>query len=950
MQGSAGPRLLERDALIEALAGSIDDAAAGQGSLTLVVGEAGIGKTSLLDVAAGTATRRRLQVLRGRGAELERSHPYGLLRQALDRLVLSIPVDRRGALFSGAAAPAAAIVLGGSTGELSAAEPGAVPRAFYWLLAELASERPVALVLDDLHWSDVPTLELLDYLARRLDDLSIVVLAAARPAESATPCALLPRLTAATGVRELRPQPLSEVAVGEAVAERFADDPDPAFVAACHVATGGNPFLLSELLIELNAQSLAPSAAEAGRVGSISAPGIVHSVLLRLGRMPSGAVALARAAAVLGDGTPLALGASLAGLDERDAASHAKTLSAVGVLAADERLRFTHPLIRAAVYDDVGFARDGMHRAAATMLVHAGAPAEQVASHAVAAPGVLLPELRQPVQEAAAAALERGAPEIACALLRRMLDGLNPGEERADVQLALGRATLAAGDAAGATAVLREAVERFADPRAAATAALVLGRATMMTGDLHGAVELLDAARNRWTQDADELSLALEVEAIGALRFGLDTRGHLSERLRRLAPEVEGSGPDQRRFSAHMSFEMMVDAADRDQVLDVARRAFGDGALLREEGPGSPLVYMPVWALTYSDAFGDADRYLEMILDASRRLGSQVGFSVASALQATSAFRRGDLLTAEAAARAAMEREGAAPLDQPLAIGVLLETLVEQGRIDEAITELEPSGGLASDLPEFPLFTPLVYARGRLRAAAGDSPGGLADLLETGRRAVSFGSRNPFIAWRTAAAPLLEAAGRRDESVELAEEEVERARAFGAPRALGMALRGRALLERGAGQEVGLLEAVAVLERSDAKLELARALVDLGAAQRRTRQRAVSREQLGRGRELAERCRARALVERATTELLAAGARPRRIMRSGADALTASERRVAQMAAGGLTNRAIAQSLFVTVKTVETHLSRVYQKLDIGSRGELAAAIDGADDIDRRGR
>ena len=130
-----------------------------------------------------------------------------------------------------------------------------------------------------------------------------------------------------------------------------------------------------------------------------------------------------------------------------------------------------------------------------------------------------------------------------------------------------------------------------------------------------------------------------------------------------------------------------------------------------------------------------------------------------------------------------------------------------------------------------------------------------------------------------------------------------------------------------------------MLEGSPARLEQARALADLGAALRRAGRRVDAREPLRAALELAHACGATALEETARTELVASGAKPRRQALSGAESLTPSERRVATMAAEGLTNRDIAQSLFVTPKTVEVHLSSAYRKLGIGSRTQLAAAL-----------
>jgi DNA-binding CsgD family transcriptional regulator len=179
----------------------------------------------------------------------------------------------------------------------------------------------------------------------------------------------------------------------------------------------------------------------------------------------------------------------------------------------------------------------------------------------------------------------------------------------------------------------------------------------------------------------------------------------------------------------------------------------------------------------------------------------------------------------------------------------------------------------------------------------------------------------------------------RERARGLAQEELALARRWGAPRAVGISLRTLGLVEaRDAGLTL-LTESVRVLEHSGAQLEHARSLIELGAATRRAGSRSAAREPLHAGMELAHRCGAHPLVERARHELVASGARPRRIMRSGVDALTPSELRVASLAADGLSNREIAQALFVTLRTVEVHLTHAYQKLDISSRGQLPAAL-----------
>ncbi len=243
----------------------------------------------------------------------------------------------------------------------------------------------------------------------------------------------------------------------------------------------------------------------------------------------------------------------------------------------------------------------------------------------------------------------------------------------------------------------------------------------------------------------------------------------------------------------------------------------------------------------------------------------------------------------------------------------------------------------SEDLP----YSQALHARGWLRAVLDDLEGGLAELEACGARELEWGVGTPqIIAWRSSAAEVCLWLGRLDRARSLAAEELELARAIGAPRAIGVALRACALAETGARRLELLREAVTVLETSQGALELARCRIDLGAALVRTGRREDARGPLRAGQEGAVAAGATPLVERAHSELLATGARPRRAAAAGRDGLTPSELRVTEMAASGQTNREIAQALFVTEKTVETHLGRAFMKLGVRSRKQLAQALD----------
>jgi DNA-binding CsgD family transcriptional regulator len=237
-------------------------------------------------------------------------------------------------------------------------------------------------------------------------------------------------------------------------------------------------------------------------------------------------------------------------------------------------------------------------------------------------------------------------------------------------------------------------------------------------------------------------------------------------------------------------------------------------------------------------------------------------------------------------------------------------------------------------------------ARARLRLAQGRPGDALTDFQACAAMFSSdvWGTEMRDVGYlhaRAGAAHALLRLGERERARELAEAEVADVRAFGAPRALGVALRSLGLIVGGTRGLELLGESVARLRDSPAMLERAHSLTELGAALRRAGRRAAAREPLGEALEVAIRCGARPLALRAREELTATGARPRREWRTGVEALTPSELRVVRLAADGRSNREIAHELYVTLKTIEGHLSRAYTKLGIDGRAQLARVLDG---------
>jgi DNA-binding CsgD family transcriptional regulator len=307
-------------------------------------------------------------------------------------------------------------------------------------------------------------------------------------------------------------------------------------------------------------------------------------------------------------------------------------------------------------------------------------------------------------------------------------------------------------------------------------------------------------------------------------------------------------------------------------------------------------------------------------------------------------FDSGALADAEAGWRWALERaEGVRRIH---AVSELVRVLIERDALDDAEHELDQFGqSLASDSVE---VARLVLARGLLRVAQGRLPEGLDDFLDVGLRCARLGlSGFSGVPWRAEAALIHSALGNTAEASRLADEQLELARAFGRPRAIGIALRAQGMVSDGQRQVALLSESVEVLERSQSPLELARARSDYGAALRRAGRRIQARAELERSLDLAHRLGARRIANQARVELIAAGAKPRRDAITGRDALTAGELRVARLAAEGLTNREVAQALFITTRTAKVHLNRAYRKLEITRRDQLARALSGLLDDSR---
>ncbi len=935
--GPGGPfplQLLDRGAELAAIATAIESACAGSGSALLVEGVAGIGKTRLLTHACEQAAQAGMTVLAARAAEFEDGYAWGVVRQLFEAEIRTGGGQR----LADDAVALAALAL------TRDAPPGdedsfAVLHGLYWLTADIAQQAPLLLAVDDLHWADQPSQRFVAHLTHRLEGLAVLLVLTVREPRSGTAQqkSLIAGLAAEASVIALRPAALGATACAELVRGTLGAGPSPAFQDACRELTGGNPLLLRGLLASLAAEGVKGTDAEVAHLRRLTPGSVSRSVLLQLGRMPAAALAAARAVAVLGTAATAERAGRLAGLDGDASAEAIGALMAERLIEGERALRFVHPLVRSAVYQDLAPpVRQRWHKRAARILDAEDAAAAEVTVHLLAAAATGDAWVVDRLRQAAADARSRGAPDVAIHCLERALAEPPAASVRGDVLFELGSAQTFHAPAVAAEH-LAEALARSAGWPRRGEIALALSQAIGLCGRFAEAAELLQGTIKAAGDDHSPIAVSLQAALLNVARWDLDTRPVMRPILERLQARAEAGEDLDPQLHANLAIEFGAAGLDRERAIRHARAAVR--ATPRLMSLTSTALPEAVTVLLFADRSGEAADGAQTWL----RLAQQRGWPLASAIAASAAsliaLYDGDVQQALAYGQQAMT--GGGDWISMMATAFMIPALIERGAIEQA-RALLAAGNLNGRLgPTWP-YNVVRHARGCLLAAVGDHAAAVKELLEAGELAEVWGVRNPMLMpWRSDAALSLIALGDCREASRLCAEEIELARRWGASRGLGIALRAAGVAE-GADRGIELLtEAVSVLRRSPARLELARALIDLGAAHRRAGSRARAREVLREGLDLAHALGGLALANRARRELVVAGGRPRRDATRGRDALTPSELRVAQLAAGGQTNRQIAQALFVTQRTVENHLTSTYAKLGISCRPELPAALAG---------
>jgi DNA-binding CsgD family transcriptional regulator len=882
----------------------------------LIEGAAGVGKTALLAETAREAQACGKRVLRARGAQVESSLPFGVVRQLFLPVMEGLGVAERDKAFAGAAGLARSVL--GVEGRV---EPFAAMHGLYWLCAHLAEREPLLLQVDDAHWADESSLAWLAHIGGRLEGIAVVIQVATRAHEgSALPPSALAQLAAQSGTEVLPLSPLSTESTAALVREALGGEVSDSVCLACHSATGGNAFYLRELLSVAAEESLTQADDAGERIAGLVPDRVRRAVLLRLGRQGEAAVSLARALAVLGSDVPVGRVAALAGVEVEGASLLADRLAELGIFADGRPLNFAHPIVLGAVRADMtrGSAARA-HRYAVRVLKQEGADPAEIGVHALAAEATGDPELIAALRAAARIALDRGSPAAAVQLLRRAL--AEPAS----------RDTLP-----GVLAELAVAGRRAGSPSAIA--------------DLERAIELTDDASERrrlelrlarWLFERAEGRLDHAVElydrhGVAGEALAAAHQAGRSDLAARTAALRDTAAPDTDVLSALAYIDAFGLTSGAEA--GAAAAALTDGWI--DRGGEPPRLWAQLTpALICTERFDAFDRFIDRLMTLAQARGSLPFVAALCAFRAVALVRRGALAEAIADAATALETSEDLLVAHP-ATAALAEALTLTGRLDEAGTVLASVGAYPDRAR--PHFAAPQLAAARLLLVQQRYDEALAVIERCGSICRTLGIGPGWVPWQATRALILQRRGDH-EAMRAGREALDAARAYGTPGCVGHALRCAALTSPAPDREAGLRDAIDVLGASAFRPELANALIDLGAHLRRAGHRVKSREPLARGLDVAVRCGATAIASRAREELLASGARPRRDMITGRDALTPSELRVARLAASGSSNTEIAQALFVTTKTVETHLGRAFRKLNIGRRSELDEALEHAE-------
>ena len=750
-------------------------------------------------------------------------------------------------------------------------------------LLELAGDRRLVVVVDDARWADVPSLRFLSYLGARAERTPVLLAVAIDPADRGPAVDWLGGVSTSLDTTLLRLAPLSEAATRRLVSATLGTAGSPEFAAACFDATGGNPLLLHEVLAEV-ATGRSGSAEETLSGLSRHPPvRVMRQMMRRLEGLPRSSLAVARAVAVLGVAEDPVVVSRTADCPEIEVEDAVTALVGADVMTDGPVLRFAQPLLRTAVYAGIpAFLRGHLHARAARALAETGAPTELVAEQLASVPPAVAP------------------PDVKELLEPRSWSPRTAGSSRQSV------------DNRG---------ER-------AAAALEAARTLALDCRFGRAITILEAAIAEARDPV--LGPRMEATAVWIAQLSPDTRQRGRERLEELD-------------RPHLADGALLDRIRQGALAEHVGRLTGD-LLQRPRTPAADSVgwsagLVAAVTLGHFDRLAEARQAVLTLRDTANRTDTPLA-GLDLCLRAAVDYQLGDIAGAgDLALQVLSDADGQRPprMVQAFAAAVRAETLIAQGALDAAAEAVEDPGLIDDGGPDSIVVLPLLRARGRLRMARDQIEDGLSDLLRGRRAAVNLGlTPGAWVVW-SEAVTALHRLGRSQEALSMAQEELAGARSSGAPAALAAALRTLGLLSPGPDALSLVEEAAGLMDGFPGELERVRTQLTYGIVLRRVGRSAAAREQLRLAAETTAVHGAHILNRRAIDELRSieadtAGRRPRML-------LTPRQQRVAELAAEGMQNEEIAQKLFVTVKTVEWHLTQAYRKLGIESRSALSPAL-----------